>query len=211
MQEIVVQHGLFRWIQKLAPVFPVPHLPLSCHGKSPTLSSGRPNKSQCPEFMLHLKPEYFRVLTVCCGPQQLLDPGSPCSRVRKQANAWGECIVRLRKGVGRASLFPWDYISLGFRWARCFFHRVNFLDFCRLLIGPPSSQTDRPLWSSTLPCAILIATVHVPACPCSFWQSGSGREKGAMLILLMEECSGSRSVKSCTFLVKHTGLCSPVY
>lgn len=48
--KIVVWQGLFR---KAASEFPVFHLHPSCHGKSPALSSARPNKGQCP-FILKL-------------------------------------------------------------------------------------------------------------------------------------------------------------
>ena len=60
-QEVVVlPNSLFRW--KSAPGFPMSHLPPSCCGKSPTMSSARPNQkpvstvSASYKSLVHLEP-----------------------------------------------------------------------------------------------------------------------------------------------------------
>ena len=91
------------------------------------------NKSQCPESLLHIRAECFRAHAVCCGPGSCLTRMAACSWARKNV----EGLRRVHHQVGeRASLFPWNYISLSLEWTRCLFKEpINSPSFCELLGG----------------------------------------------------------------------------
>ena len=125
-----------------SPGCPTSHLPLSRHGKGPTVSSARlrqktVSRVSAPYYSALQHPANLAFVSSFCpfqapfwslhvelhgyGPQGCL---GHMTIERRHMNAQGDCESPGREREGEREctyLFPWDYISFGVGWTRWFF------------------------------------------------------------------------------------------
>ena len=160
---------LLIWVEICSQVSNAPYPSFPPWKKSNHVLSRPRKKSQCLEFLVHIKAQSFGAPIICCGPWQLLGlHGHMCYQVDKRE---------------RLLCSLWDYVCLGLGLTRCLFKIPNQLlklswAFDR---STHAHQSDRPLWSSTSLCA-------------PQW-SGTRERKGRDLISLREQCYNLWGVK----------------
>lgn len=97
---------------------PFPSIP---QGNSPTMSSARPNRNQCPEFLLHSP--WGAMWSA--GPIGHQTPMALCSWVGENMNKWGKYGPEQQREKGKASLFTWDYVFSGLGGTRSLLKITN--------------------------------------------------------------------------------------
>ena len=120
--------NLFGW--KSASGFPISHLPLSHHGKRPTVPSTRTKQKLVQSFCFILKLSPWELTQSAADPVPATarPTGLHALGEKECANVWGEWQVRSPSKkecvcvcVSVFLFFPWDFISLGLGWTKCSF------------------------------------------------------------------------------------------